>query len=214
MLILAAHKESGMEEVKLWLMTATGGGWEVAQWDRASLLTFCRMQKVSWEIIANMRRETSGNEEITSQRETGGREGGMMDKKISCGMKLIGSRSRCTSEQSKPLFIYPGDCSRGTSTSFPMCSYRPLSSSTYCAAGGDRCPVATLGTVSKTCRAADRPLKSAFLITSPSDSRGCSASDRRPLTSITPHQRHHLTRRATAEAPTAPRSCSSGGRCG
>lgn len=64
-------------------------------------------------------------------------------------MKLIGSRSRCTSEQSKPLFI----CSRGTFTSFPMCRLQPSSSSTYCTAGVDRCPVATLGSVSKTCRA-------------------------------------------------------------
>lgn len=90
MLILAAHKESGMEELKVWQMTATGGGWcgdggGGAQWDRASLLTFCRMQKVRWEIIANMRRETSGNEEITSQRETGGGEAGRTDKRISCG---------------------------------------------------------------------------------------------------------------------------------
>lgn len=187
-----------------------GGG----QWDRASLLTFCRMQKVSWEIIANMRRETSGNEEITSQRETGGREAGGTDKKISCGMKLIGSRSRCTSEQSKPLFICPGDCSRGTFTSFPMCRLqttfiihllhcrsRPLS----CCDSWNR--LQNLPSCWQTAP------KSAFLITSPSDSRGCSASDRRPLTSITPHQRHRLTRRARAEAPTAPRSCGSRGCC-
>lgn len=39
------------------------------QQDLASLLTFCRMEKVRWESIGNMRKKTSGNEEITSQRE-------------------------------------------------------------------------------------------------------------------------------------------------
>lgn len=34
-----------------------------------------------------------------------------------------------------------------------MCRLQPPSSSTYCTAGVDRCPVATLGSVSKTCRA-------------------------------------------------------------
>lgn len=51
------------------------GGRGGNQWDWASLLTFCRMHKVRWEMIANMRRETTGNEEITSQREKVGKEG-------------------------------------------------------------------------------------------------------------------------------------------
>lgn len=66
-----------------WMVVTGGEGG--GQWERASLLTFCRMQKVRWEIIANMRRETSGNEEITSQRERRevGKEAGRTDKKIS-----------------------------------------------------------------------------------------------------------------------------------
>lgn len=71
MLTLAAHKWNGRIKVVAnnsngrWMVVMGRGG----QWDWASLLTFCRMQKVSWEIIVNMRRETSGNENITSQRD-------------------------------------------------------------------------------------------------------------------------------------------------
>lgn len=184
-----------------------GGG----QWERASLLTFCRMQKVRWEIIANMRRETSGNEEITSQRERRevGKEAGRTDKKISCGTERSSLDPALAAPQSNQS---PYSSAAGALLPAP-----PPSSSTYCTAGVDRCPVATLGTVSKTCRAT--PISSCWRTTevgvfnnSPPDSRGCSASD--PLTSITPHQRHRLTRRATAAAPTAPTSCGSRGCCG